>query len=241
MNDDISNLFRQEPGRNSSFSMPESLSKMAERFLEAEIVEGRLPGGAHLNPDEIAKRLNISKSPVREAIILLQREGLITAKPRSVFIVSDINLADLREIYPIRASLNALAVKTIMHSPSAATIVEKLAEYLEQMRSKAQVGDTLNYLHSTADFYNYLISSCPNQRLQVMWHKLSRQVLRFRFLVMSQPGHIAPSLRDHARLIAAMRAGKINKAMRCAEDIIYSALAELSVILESREMPPSEH
>src|SRR3990172_4007233 len=86
------------PGEQLPFNVPESLSKMAERYLEAEIVEGRLPAGTRLNPEEIAKRLNISKSPVREAMILLQREGLVKGKPRSIFVVSEINLADLEEI-----------------------------------------------------------------------------------------------------------------------------------------------
>jgi DNA-binding GntR family transcriptional regulator len=233
-------VFKQAPGKQLPFNVPESLSKMAERYLEAEIVEGRLPAGTRLNPEEIAKRLNISKSPVREAMILLQRDGLVKGKPRSIFVVSEINLADLHEIYPIRASLNALAVKTILQSPSAAATVEKLAEYLEKMRLKAEVGDTLEYFHSSIDFYNFLIFSCPNQRLQAMWNQLSRQILRFRFLVMSQPGHIQRSFPDHLRLIAAMREGNVEKAMREAEEIIYSALADLTAILESEKNSPGD-
>lgn len=220
-------VFKQAAAEQLSFNVPESLSKMAERYLEAEIVEGRLPAGTRLNPEEIAKRLNISKSPVREAMILLQREGLVTGKPRSIFVVSEINLADLHEIYPIRAALNALAVKTIMQSPSAIATVEKLTEYLEKMRLQAKKGDSLEYFHSSSDFYNFLISSCPNKRLQAMWHQLSRQVLRFRFLVMSQPGHIQRSSTDHQRLIAAMSEGSVEKAMRYAEEIIYTSLARL--------------
>ncbi len=227
--------FKQTPREQLPFNVPESLSKLTERYLEAEIVEGRLPAGTRLNPEEIAKRLNVSKSPVREAMILLQREGLVKRKPRSIFVVSEINLTDLREIYPIRASLNALAVKTILQSPSAAATVEKLAEYLEKMRLKAEVGNTTEYFHASTDFYNFLILSCLNQRLQLIWNQLSRQVLRFRFLAMSQPGHIQRSFQDHLRLIAAMREGTVEEAMRFAEEIIYSALADLTVILKPKE------
>lgn len=229
----MNEVFRQAAVEALPFSVPESLSKMAERYLEAEIVEGRLPAGTRLNPEEIAKKLNISKSPVREAMILLQREGLVTGKPRSVFVVSDINLADLHEIYPIRAALNALAVRTIMQSPSATASVATLAGYLEKMRAQAKKGDSLGYFHSSIDFYNCLISICPNKRLQATWHQLSRQVLRFRFLVMSQPGHIQRSFTDHQRLIAAMKEGSVDKAMRYAEEIIYTSLAHLDVILRS--------
>ena len=224
------------PGEQLPFNVPESLSKMAERYLEAEIVEGRLPAGTRLNPEEIAKRLNISKSPVREAMILLQREGLVKGKPRSIFVVSEINLADLEEIYPIRASLNALAVKIILRSPSAAATVEKLAEHLEKMRLKVEAGDAVEYFHASIDFYNFLISSCPNLRLQTMWKQLSRQVLRFRFVIMSQPGHIQKSFPDHLRLVAAMKEGNIEQAMREAEEIIYSSLADLRGVLKSENI-----
>lgn len=227
----MNTVFKQAPGAQLPFQVPESLSKMAERYLEAEIVEGRLAPGTRLNPEEIAKRLNISKSPVREAIVLLQREGLVTGKPRSIFVVSEISLSDLQEIYPLRASLNVLAVKTILEGPSADATVEKLGEYLEKMRRKSEAGDIVGYFRANSDFYSFLILSCPNQRLQAMWSQLSRQILRFRFLVMSQPGHLERSFQDHLRLIAAMREGSVKKAMRCAEEIIYSALADLAVLL----------
>lgn len=216
---------------SAPFSVPESLSQMAERYLEAEIVEGRLPAGTRLNPEEIAKTLNISKSPVREAMILLQREGLVKGKPRSIFVVSEINLADLQEIYPIRAALNALAVKTIMQSPAAAATAEALATRLEAMRAQAQAGDAVGYFHASSDFYNALIASCPNQRLQATWRQLSRQVLRFRFLVMSQPGHLQRSFPDHQRLVAAMKKGNVDRAVALAEEIIYNSLGDLMRIL----------
>ncbi len=130
--------------------------------------EERLPPGTRLNPKNIAQQLNISKSPVREAILLLQREGPVTGNPRRIFVVSEINLADLQEIYPSRASLNALAIKTILQSPSAAKIVEKLPDHLEEVWPKAEAGDTVGYFHSSIKFYNFLILSCPNQRLQRM-------------------------------------------------------------------------
>ena len=219
------------------FSVPESLSQMAERYLEAEIVEGRLPPGTRLNPEEIAKKLNISKSPVREAMILLQREGLVKGKPRSIFVVSEINLADLQEIYPIRAALNALAVKTIMQSPAAAATAELLAGRLDEMRACAEANDAGGYFRASSDFYNALIASCPNQRLQATWHQLSRQVLRFRFLVMSQPGHPQRSYPDHQRLVTAMKKGNVDRAVALAAEIIHNALADLMKILGREQKP----
>lgn len=217
----------EAPREPLAFTVPESLSQMTERYLEADIIEGRLPPGTRLNPEEIAKRLGISKSPVREALILLHREGLVTSKPRSVFIVSEISLADLHEIYPIRAALNALMVKIVVSSAAAATTAERLRQLLEPMRRAMSNGDVLGYFHANTDFYKEMMESCPNGRLRTMWRKLSSQVARFRFLLMSQPGHIKQSFREHERLVKAMRAGDAERASKLAECIINNSLAAL--------------
>ena len=213
--------------------LPSSLAKVAEDYLESRIANGSLPPGAVLNPEGIATELGISKSPVREALLLLQREGLVTRKPRSVFLVSELHQKDLNEIYPLRASLNALAVRTILQQPSASAVVAALGERLEAMRRSAELGDRAGFVHAVEGFYNLLISSCPNQRLQVIWRQLSRQIQRFRFIVILQSESLDQSFQEHMQLVVAMKEGFVDEAARRAEAIIYRALQDLHRILKS--------
>lgn len=215
--------------------LPSSLAKVAEDYLESRIANGSLPPGTVLNPGDIASELGISKSPVREALLLLQREGLVTQKPRSGFLVSEMHHKDLNEIYPLRASLNALAVRMILQQPSASTVVAELGESLEAMRRSADLGDKAGFVRAVEDFYNRLISRCPNQRLQVIWRQLSRQIQRFRFLVILQSESLDRSFQEHMQLVAAMKEGFTDEAARRAEAIIYDALLELHRILKSNE------
>ncbi|MBN9459923.1 MAG: GntR family transcriptional regulator [Burkholderiales bacterium] len=216
-------------------SLPSSLAKVAEDYLETRIADGSLPPGTVLNPAQIASDLGISKSPVREALLLLQREGLVTRRPRSVFLVSEMNMKDLNEIYPLRASLNALAVRTILQQPSASAIVARLGGSLEAMRRSAELGDKTGFVRAVEGFYNLLISSCPNQRLQAIWRQLSRQIQRFRFLVILQTENLDQSLQEHLQLVAAMKEGFVDEAARRAEAIIYGALQDLHRILKSNK------
>ena len=64
-------------GQDFTFKEPESLSKMVERYLEQEIIEEKLAPGQRLTPEVLAKRLNISKSPVREALMALKKDGFV--------------------------------------------------------------------------------------------------------------------------------------------------------------------
>ncbi len=213
--------------------LPSSLAKVAEDYLESRIAEGSLPPGTVLNPGTIASELGISKSPVREALLLLQREGLVTRKPRSVFVVSEMHQEDLNEIYPLRASLNALAVRMLLKQPSASAVVVELEESVEAMRRSADLGDKMGYAHAVEGFYDLLISRCPNQRLQVIWRQLSRQIQRFRFLVILQSETLERSIQEHMQLVAAMKEGFVDEAERRAEAIIYGALQDLHKILKS--------
>lgn len=218
-----------------SMTLPSSLAKVAEDYLESRIASGSLPPGTILNPGTIASELGISKSPVREALLLLQREGLVTRKPRSVFLVSELHQTDLDEIYPLRASLNALAVRLILQHPSAPGVVAQLGARLQAMRKSADLGDKTGFVRAVEEFYNLLISHCPNQRLQVIWRQLSRQIQRFRFLVILHSESLDRLLQEHTQLVAAMNEGFADEAARRAEAIIYGALQDLHRILKSME------
>lgn len=223
----------QTHGEHQPVRLPSSLAKVAEDYLESRIANGSLPPGAVLNPEGIATELGISKSPVREALLLLQREGLVTRKPRSVFLVSEMHEKDLNEIYPLRASLNALAVRTILQHPSASAVVAELGKSLEAMRRSAELGDRAGFAHAVESFYNLLISSCPSQRLQVIWRQLSRQIQRFRFLAILQSESLDRSFQEHMQLVVAMKEGFVDEAARRAEAIIYDALQDLHRIMKS--------
>src|SRR5215469_18013605 len=76
-------------------------------WVAREIIEGRLVAGDDLNSVDLAKRFSVSRTPVREALFVLSREGLVDWSPRRRPRVSTLNIKDVREIYQLRAVLYA--------------------------------------------------------------------------------------------------------------------------------------
>jgi DNA-binding GntR family transcriptional regulator len=219
-----------------AFKVPESLSQTVYNYLEKEIVEGRLEAGTRLIPEDFARMLQVSKSPVREALQTLHKEGFVTSKPRGGFFVAEIRIEDIEEIYPIRAALNRVAFRTIVENEYKPDFISTLEDILKKMEQRVQEDNVKEYFYLNVKLYNFLLERCPNRRVSKMLNQLGKQVLRFRFMSMSNPGHIKRSLDGHKRLIKALKEKDVEASMRIAEGIIYSALDVLRQILEGKNV-----
>jgi DNA-binding GntR family transcriptional regulator len=207
--------------------LPVSLTKFVFDYLTKEIVEERLKPGDRLVPEELAGHLKVSKSPVREALVALEREGLVKNMPRVGFYVSEIKFEDIEEIYPIRASLNALVIGSIIKAGLEPDTIATLRKMLRSMKERVKAQDTDKYFSLHVQFYDFLMEICPNQRLTRILGQLGVQVLRFRHLTMSKPGHIQHSLENHEKLVNAMEQDDVKTAEHMAKSTIYECLEVL--------------
>jgi len=211
----------------SPFMIPQSLSRTVARYLEKEIIEGSLEPGFRIVPEELARRFNVSKSPVREALFSLEKEGLVTSRPRIGFFVTEIKLGDIEEIYPIRASLNALMLKTMAEREYKPDFIPSIERLLREMEVKVQHNDISGYFYLNVQLYDFIMERCPNNRLRMMLNQLGKQVLRFRFMTMSQPGHIRVSMERHKSLLKALMHRDAASITEIAENVVYGALEVL--------------
>ena len=217
-------LSNSSPAEEDLFSPPKTLSQSIAQYLEKEIIEGRLSAGTRLFPDELSSRLNVSKSPIREALLCLERDGLILNKARVGFFVAYIEIKDIEEIYPIRATLIGLALKSIIEKGFERDFITKLEEILEEMRQCVQKDDVKEYFYKNIRFHSHILDYCPNRRVSKMLDLLGKQVLRFRFMSISNPGHIKRSFEGHVRLVKALKKKDVHGSMKIAEDIVFRAL-----------------
>ena len=209
------------------FKVPESLTQTVYHYLQNEIIEGRLEEGKHLVPQELGRQLGVSKSPVREALCLLEMEELVKSKPRTGFFVADIHFEDIEEIYPIRAALNSLLMKTIIENGYSTDFIPYLQEIVMNMDKAVTEKNIEAYFHHNVQFYRYILSCCTNTRLKMMVKQLGNKVLRFRFLSMSQPGQAQKSLQQHHLLLKALQNRDVEGTRQVCEQIIERALGVL--------------
>ncbi|HEV7978001.1 GntR family transcriptional regulator [Amycolatopsis sp.] len=170
--------------------------------LAVNIVEGRLLPGHEVNSAELARRFNTSRTPVREALLLLEREDLVIIPPRRRPYVSPVALPQVREIYEIRASLYGLVSQLLVERATDEEI-HGLAEWQALLVEDARLGDVDGYFWHNVGFRNAEASLSKNGELQRRLSSLGLQMHRFRHLSLSLPGRLLHSLADHERLVRA--------------------------------------
>jgi DNA-binding GntR family transcriptional regulator len=222
------------PSEVSLFEPPKTLCQSVVQYLEKEIIEGKLVAGTRLSPDELSSRMNVSKSPIREALLCLEKDGLILNKARVGFFVADIKIEDIEEIYPIRATLIGLALKNIIEKGFKTDFIANIEQMLEEMKHCVQKNDVKGYFYLNLRFYDYILDCCPNRRVCKMLDLLGKQVLRFRFMSMSSdPRSLKRSFEGSMRLVNALKKRDIEGSISISEGIIFSALDALRQALIS--------
>ena len=169
--------------------------------IARDITDGRLLPGADLNSVELASRFGTSRTPVREALMLLQTEGLVEIPPRRRPRVAHISLGDIEELYGIRAALNGLMIELFVRNGGAVQMDRMIALY-DVMKAHAGAGRLADYYEAKRDLHNHWLSSCGNLSLCELlrtW-KMRMSVGR---LVGQRPAELERELIDHQRLVLA--------------------------------------
>ncbi|BCZ82004.1 GntR family transcriptional regulator [Paraburkholderia terrae] len=187
------------------------------------IIEGRLSPGDDLNSVDLAKRFNVSRTPVREALFVLSREGLVDWSPRRRPRVSALKLVDVREIYQLRAILYAQVSTAIVERATDADI-ESLWHAHGRLAEAAAQGDVDGYFWANVAFRDEELRVCGNGIFKEVLDSMRMRTNRLRRLSTSLPGRLQRSCSDHQRLCEAYaeRDGVLAAALN--RSIVFSAL-----------------
>lgn len=180
----------------------ESLVARIANEIGQAIASGELKPGADLNSVDLATRFGSSRTPVREALMLLEKEGLVEISPRRRPRVAAITFREIEELYEIRAHLNALVMTLfVRHAPDPALAAARQA--LGRLRDHAKAGDAEAFFLERAKLHDLWVDDCGNRTLKRTldtWRKR----LSLRRLGVDRPEHMQRSLLDHERLIMAI-------------------------------------
>lgn len=170
--------------------------------IGAEIIEGvRLPGN-DLNSVELSRRYRTSRTPIREALMLLEKEGLVDVPPRRRPRVITLSIVEIREIYRARAALFELIAGDVARFASADDIAS-LRPLLAAMERGYRSRNLDAYVWANVDFYDRNTQLANNRTVKRMLDSLLLRTCRLRRLSLSQPGRMQESFDDHARLMRA--------------------------------------
>jgi DNA-binding GntR family transcriptional regulator len=188
---------------------PPRLRDEATERLRDLILQGDLRPGERLLQDQLAGLLGVSRTPLRDALRLLEKEGLIESTGVGSVTVASLTDQDAVEICQIRAVVDGLAARLAAQRGLDRPAVERLRGALEECREAAGAGgNTRLYLLANAEFHDILLEACGNRRLIAQQRSLVRMSSLLWFPRLgSAPGRARESAREHGRILAAVCAG----------------------------------
>lgn len=192
--------------------------------LRKAILYGDLKPGQQLKQDQIAKELNISRMPVREALSNLENEGLIINLPYKGSVVAKFMAEDIREIYQIRKLIEGFAAELATKNMTGDDI-EKLEILMKQMKSCLKTKKNDLYASLDKDFHRIIFEKCGNKRLiqliNAIWGSFPM------YLAYSIPGRIERSFKEQTDTLEAIRKADPKLAARFTQkqiEIVYEEM-----------------
>jgi DNA-binding GntR family transcriptional regulator len=156
------------------------VSSIAQQ-IGCSIIEGRLRPGDDLNTVELSKQFHTSRTPVKEALLLLEKEGLVTIPPYRRPCVAQVSLEEVREIYQVRANLLMLTAELIVNTASDEAIAS-LRAFLLPMREMAAAHDADGVFWASVAFRTREAEICGNKQVRRILDSLGLRTLQLRHL-----------------------------------------------------------
>jgi DNA-binding GntR family transcriptional regulator len=206
------------PGRLQR-SLP--LFDQAYEAVVERILDGRLPLGSRLVESALAAELGTSRTPVREAIRRLERDGLAVRTPTGGVSVFRPGPDDVLQVYESRIAIEGMAA-LLAASRSTPAQRQALAESVHELERAYREGDEAAVVAANTAFHDALLAACGNRYLQALANHLRHHVLLTRELDRAQHGDPAKVLGHHRAILEAIAAGDGPAARRLTEEHIRS-------------------
>lgn len=226
--------------RNSEYAMSENqrkvsnlpLAEVVYSKLRTEIINNKLLPGEQILEKVLVERFGCSRTPIREACVRLEKEGLIEIKPRHGIKVKPISVVDMSDIYDV---LNALETEAARKLASLKLTEEQLKPLIESTNAmqKALEDDCLEeWAESDERFHIALVELTGNQRLIDAVFQLWGQAHRVRYATLNLRDKPFKSTQDHMELVEAIRSGDVEGAARLHREHRINGKKTLLSILE---------
>jgi DNA-binding GntR family transcriptional regulator len=196
-----------------------SQTRRAYDELKRRILDNELPPGTQALEQQAAEWLGMSRTPVREALIRLEQEGMVEVRPRHGMRVLPIAIADLRDIYDLLAGLEATAADILARRGLNAAEAAELEGLLTEMTGALQHDgltpeNLLRWAEGDARFHRRLVEMSCNQRLIMMVETIREQSHRARMATLRLRPKPVCSNEEHAAVVAALRRCDAETAVR---------------------------
>ena len=188
-----------------SIGSPVSIREKVYRAVRNEILNGNIAPGERMIETRLAQQIKTSRTPVREALHMLEREGLLEAIPRVGYRVKQMSWGEVEEICEIRAVNEVLAARWAMKRISAKEL-QALEKNIEQGEREVRMGNPKAFVDRDEEFHEILARASGSERLLELCEQLRRHMLRYRIESLYLPETALQAIADHRLILACVRA-----------------------------------
>ena len=188
-------------------SNAQSAVDRAYEHTKAQIVEGRLPPGEWLSEGEIAQALSVSRTPVREAFLRLQSEGMLRLYPRKGAVVVPLSDRDVEEMMQLREMAEGFAGRQVLalEDDELAEVIAGLDRLMDEQRA-AGAGDPGRFVVADREFHAAVVRAAGNALLDAFYASLrDKQERMGQDALRRDPARLRSILAEHAELVDRLR------------------------------------
>lgn len=218
----------------ADFQRPHSVREAAYAHLRGSILAGFLPPGARISEPGLAEQLGISRTPVREALQRLSQEGLVELSPGKGARVRTLSADEVREVYDVRALLEAEAASLAARNASAAELgaLEKQLHLLDTLPADDYTGQ----MQVDFDFHTALVEAAHNKTLARIYADLRSSLTLIRSFQRTLSQH--PKTRQqHHNILGALKAHDPEQAAQAAREHVHYFRDLVTQSLERKTRP----
>ncbi|MCR4695403.1 MAG: GntR family transcriptional regulator [Pseudobutyrivibrio sp.] len=168
--------------------------------LREAILKGELKPGERLMEMHLANKLGVSRTPIREAIRMLEQEGLAVTIPRKGAQVAKMTEKDLQDVLEVRDALDALAVVCACQRMTSAQIV-KLKEAMKAFETATKTDDVRSIVETDEAFHDVIYAAADNPKLENIINSAREQMYRYRYEYVKNPAVYEQLISEHKAII----------------------------------------
>lgn len=198
--------------------------------LREAILKGELKPGERLMEMQLASRMGVSRTPIREAIRMLEQEGLAVTVPRKGAEVARMTEKDMEDVLEIREALDELAARIVLAKINNEQM-EALKEAREKFAESTKSGNIKQIAEMDVKFHDVIYEATGNPKLVNMLNNLREQLYRYRIEYLKDPANYPILIQEHDAIVEGLDTGNEELLMRAMhEHVVNQAVAVKEII-----------
>ncbi|MGW6688638.1 GntR family transcriptional regulator [Streptomyces sp. NPDC054961] len=197
--------------RSATVTVTVTAAERVYQHVKQGVLERRYEGGTLLTEGELAASVGVSRTPVREALLRLETEGLLKLYPKKGALVLPVSVQEIADVIETRLLVEEFTVRRAVPAPPG--LLDRLAELVAEQRRLGAAGELGAMMAADRAFHAEIVRSAGNQILCRLYDQMRDRQLRMGVaLLHAHPERVERTLAEHAEILEALRAGDAETA-----------------------------